>query len=74
MITTADAPLPPEAETEDHVALDEDDVLTPAFVEKVGDAADDGDGGFVVDIAGRDRPVHRATVGADQRCFGRAAR
>ena len=44
MITTADAPLPPEAETEDHVALDEDYVLTPAFVEKVVDAADDGDG------------------------------
>lgn len=44
MITTADAPLPPEADTEDHVALDEDYVLTPAFVEKVVDAADDGDG------------------------------
>jgi len=44
VITTADAPLPPEAETEDHVALDEDYVLTPAFVEKVVDAADDGDG------------------------------
>ncbi|MFA4951724.1 magnesium transporter [Brevundimonas sp.] len=43
-MTTADAPLPPEAETEDHVALDEDYVLTPAFVEKVVDAADDGDG------------------------------
>jgi magnesium transporter len=44
VITTADALLPPEAETEDHVALDEDYVLTPAFVEKVVDAADDGDG------------------------------
>lgn len=44
MITTADAPLPPEAEVEDHEALDEDYVLTPAFVEKVVDAADDGDG------------------------------
>jgi len=42
VITTADAPLPPEAE--DHIALDEDYVLTPAFVEKVVDAADDGDG------------------------------
>ena len=31
-------------ETEEHVALDEDYVLTAAFVEKVVDAADDGDG------------------------------
>ncbi|MBB5660924.1 magnesium transporter [Brevundimonas halotolerans] len=31
-------------ETEEHVALDEDYVLTTAFVEKVVDAADDGDG------------------------------
>jgi magnesium transporter len=43
--TTATAPLPsgPEEDIE-HVALDEDYVLTPAFVEKVVDAADDGDG------------------------------
>nr|WP_221212288.1 magnesium transporter [Brevundimonas lenta] len=33
----------PDDEIE-HVALDEDYVLTPAFVEKVVDAADDGDG------------------------------
>ena len=32
------------AEAEEHVALDEDYVLTAAFVEKVVDAADDGDG------------------------------
>lgn len=31
-------------EAEEHVALDEDYVLTAAFVEKVVDAADDGDG------------------------------
>jgi len=31
-------------ETEEHVALDEDYVLTAAFVEKVVDAADDGEG------------------------------
>jgi magnesium transporter len=43
--TTATAPLPP-AEDDDieHIALDEDYVLTPGFVEKVVDAADDGDG------------------------------
>ncbi len=34
----------PEIETEDHVALGEDYALTASFVEKVGDAADDGDG------------------------------
>lgn len=33
-----------DAEAEDHVALGEDYALTPAFVEKVVDAADDGDG------------------------------
>ena len=37
-------PLPPADDDVDHVALDEDYVLTPAFVEKVVDAADDGDG------------------------------
>ncbi len=45
MITTADAPLPPVPDDDiEHVALDEDYVLTAAFVEKVVDAADDGDG------------------------------
>lgn len=45
MITTADAPLPSAPEDEiEHVALDEDYVLTASFVEKVVDAADDGDG------------------------------
>ena len=37
-------PLPVADEDIEHVALDEDYVLTPAFVEKVVDAADDGDG------------------------------
>jgi magnesium transporter len=45
VITTADAPLPSAPEDEiEHVALDEDYVLTASFVEKVVDAADDGDG------------------------------
>ncbi|MFJ6023590.1 magnesium transporter [Brevundimonas sp. NPDC092305] len=44
MNTTVTAPLPPETDDIEHVALDEDYVLTPAFVEKVVDAADDGDG------------------------------
>lgn len=44
MITTADAPLPSEIDDIEHVALDEDYVLTAGFVEKVVDAADDGDG------------------------------
>ena len=44
MITTADAPLPSASNDEiEHVALDEDYVLTAGFVEKVVDAADDGD-------------------------------
>ena len=41
------APLRPEdphLEDEDHAALGEDYALTAAFVEKVVDAADDGDG------------------------------
>ena len=37
------ATLDPDV-NEDHEALDEDYVLTAAFVEKVVDAADDGDG------------------------------
>jgi len=45
VITTADAPLPSASNDEiEHVALDEDYVLTAGFVEKVVDAADDGDG------------------------------
>ncbi len=44
MSNTATAPLPPETEDIEHIALDEDYVLTAAFVEKVVDAADDGDG------------------------------
>jgi len=45
VITTADAPLPSAPNDEiEHVALDEDYVLTASFVEKVVDAADDGDG------------------------------
>ena len=38
------ATLDPDVVTEDHEALDEDYVLTASFVEKVVDAADDGDG------------------------------
>ncbi len=45
MIKTATAPPPPSLEDEiDNDALDEDYVLTAGFVEKVVDAADDGDG------------------------------
>lgn len=44
MSTTASAPPAPEVEIEDHAALGEDYALTAAFVEKVVDAADDGDG------------------------------
>ena len=45
MSNTATAPLPEsDIEIEEHEALDQDYVLTPAFVEKVVDAADDGDG------------------------------
>ena len=44
-MNTADtAPLPPEDDDIEHMALDEDYVLTASFVEKVVDAADDGDG------------------------------
>jgi len=50
--STATAPLPSDFEDADieHVALDEDYVLTPAFVEKVVDAADDGDGGRLTSL------------------------
>ena len=75
MITTADFPLSsiPEDEIE-HIALDEDYVLTPAFVEKVVDAADDGDGlrlrglledlhpADVADLMGFLTAEHRAVV------------
>ena len=44
MSTTDTALLSAEPDVEEHVALDEDYVLTPGFVEKVVDAADDGDG------------------------------
>lgn len=45
MSKIADAPLPVASQVEtEHVALDEDYVLTAAFVEKVVDASDDGDG------------------------------
>lgn len=45
-MTHTDSALPraPDSEFEDHEALGEDYALTPAFVEKVVDAADDGDG------------------------------
>jgi magnesium transporter len=71
--TTATAPLPPEDDIE-HIALDEDYVLTPAFVEKVVDAADDGDGlrlrslledlhpADVADLMGFLTAEHRAVV------------
>jgi len=45
VIKTATAPPPPSLDDEiDNDALDEDYVLTAGFVEKVVDAADDGDG------------------------------
>ena len=76
MSNTATAPLPPDPADEDiaHVALDEDYVLTPAFVEKVVDAADDGDGlrlrglledlhpADVADLMGFLTAEHRAVV------------
>jgi magnesium transporter len=54
--TDAIAPLAPEI---DHEALDEDYVLTPAFVEKVVDAADDGDGMRLRDLT---EDLHPADV------------
>ncbi len=76
MSNTATAPLPPDPADEDiaHVALDEDYVLTPGFVEKVVDAADDGDGlrlrglledlhpADVADLMGFLTAEHRAVV------------
>ena len=75
MSTTATAPLPEsDIEIEEHEALDEDYVLTPGFVEKVVDAADDGDGlrlrglledlhpADVADLMGFLTAEHRAVV------------
>ena len=75
MSTTDSALLKPaDPETEEHIALDEDYVLTPAFVEKVVDAADDGDGmrlrslledlhpADVADLMGFLTAEHRAVV------------
>ena len=74
MSTTDTALLSADPETEEHVALDEDYVLTPAFVEKVVDAADDGDGmrlrslledlhpADVADLMGFLTAEHRAVV------------
>ena len=73
MSSTAPAPLNESREPE-HEALDDDYVLTPAFVEKVVDAADDGDGmrlrglledlhpADVADLMGFLGPEHRAVV------------
>ncbi|MEY3841595.1 MAG: hypothetical protein RLZZ542_705, partial [Pseudomonadota bacterium] len=75
MSKTADAPLPVASRTEiDHIALDEDYVLTAAFVEKVVDASDAGDGlklrslledlhpADVADLMGFLTAEHRAVV------------
>ena len=75
MSNTAEAPLSPSPDEEiEHVALDEDYVLTPGFVEKVVDAADDGDGlklrslledlhpADVADLMGFLTAEHRAVV------------
>lgn len=74
MSTTAKAPATVDPEIEDHAALDEDYVLTVTFVEKVVDAADDGDGlrlrglledlhpADVADLMGFLTAEHRAVV------------
>lgn len=75
MNTTATSPLPPAQDDDiEHVALDEDYVLTASFVEKVVDAADDGDGlrlrslledlhpADVADLMGFLTAEHRAVV------------
>ena len=75
MNTTADAPLPAALDDEiEHVALDEDYVLTASFVEKVVDASDAGDGlklrslledlhpADVADLMGFLTSEHRAVV------------
>jgi magnesium transporter len=75
-VTTApNAPLPPASQPDiDHDALDEDYVLTAAFVEKVVDASDAGDGprlrslledlhpADVADLMGFLTAEHRAVV------------
>lgn len=73
--TDSASPAPaPEIETEDHVALGENYALTASFVEKVVDAADDGDGmrlrglledlhpADVADLMGFLTAEHRAVV------------
>ena len=75
MSNTAEAPLSPVQNDEtEHVALDEDYVLTPGFVEKVVDASDAGDGlklrslledlhpADVADLMGFLTSEHRAVV------------
>ncbi|HZW15636.1 MAG TPA: magnesium transporter [Brevundimonas sp.] len=75
MSNTADAPLPAALDDEiEHVALDEDYVLTASFVEKVVDASDAGDGlklrslledlhpADVADLMGFLTSEHRAVV------------
>lgn len=74
MSTDAAASLTPVDDAVEHVALDEDYVLTPAFVEKVVDAADDGGGlglrglledlhpADVADLMGFLTAEHRAVV------------
>lgn len=49
MTDTASAPLPSEIDI-DHEALDDDYVLTASFVEKVSDAADEGDTARLTDL------------------------
>ncbi|MGH7027527.1 magnesium transporter [Brevundimonas sp.] len=76
-MTNTDSAFPApasEIETEDHVALGEDYALTASFVEKVVDAADDGDGmrlrglledlhpADVADLMGFLTAEHRAVV------------
>ncbi|WP_295704814.1 magnesium transporter [uncultured Brevundimonas sp.] len=68
------ATLEPPVDVEEHAALDEDYVLTTGFVEKVVDAADDGDGvrlrslledlhpADVADLMGFLTAEHRAVV------------
>jgi magnesium transporter len=72
--TTAPASAPSQDDEIEHVALDEDYVLTASFVEKVVDAADDGDGlrlqslledlhpADVADLMGFLTEEHRAVV------------
>lgn len=75
MSDIAEAPLSPAPDDDiEHVALDEDYVLTAGFVEKVVDAADDGDGlklrslledlhpADVADLMGFLTAEHRAVV------------